>query len=165
MGAGRSAEAHELDEELGIQDDIFPWFHLVQWCAEDAEANCVFRWDLPSIQEAVYELTKDPETFLSRCKEPLPSQDGFTMDDDTNFAEWAGALLETVPSLCRVRFRLVPSRLKENVFWSRYFAEVRCVVRGLVFHPRSDSEDEGQQQPPEESTEDSDSKVKDSDGL
>ncbi|CAE8591429.1 unnamed protein product, partial [Polarella glacialis] len=75
----------------------------------------------------------DVETFTSRCLEPLPGSAGFSMDDATNFAEWAGALLEWSPSLVKVRFRLVPSRMKEEAFWSRYFAAVREVVRRQVY--------------------------------
>mmetsp|Transcript_96296 Transcript_96296/g.281294 ORF Transcript_96296/g.281294 Transcript_96296/m.281294 type:complete len:157 (-) Transcript_96296:80-550(-) len=129
----RGASDDEPDYELGFQDDIFPWFHLVQWCAEDAQANCVFRWDLAGIQEAVATLSEDVDAFRARCPEVLAADCAFSLDDRTAFAEWAEALLEWSPSLRKVRYSLVPSRMKEEVFWSRYFAGVRSVVRQQLF--------------------------------
>merc|ERR1712151_332819 len=80
------------------------------------------------------------DTFLKRCPDKLEGT--FSMDDNTAFAEWAGALLEQSPALRKVRFRLVPSRMKEDVFWSRYFAAVRRVARAAIFHSEEDDEDD-----------------------
>jgi len=59
MGASQARKdrarlpGEDLDEDEfgGLQDDVFPWFHIVQWCAEDADQG-VFAWDLPGIQKA-----------------------------------------------------------------------------------------------------------------
>mmetsp|Transcript_40796 Transcript_40796/g.82255 ORF Transcript_40796/g.82255 Transcript_40796/m.82255 type:complete len:160 (-) Transcript_40796:245-724(-) len=142
----RAGAGDEADPEFGFQDDIFPWFHLVQWCAEDAKANRVFRWDLAGIQEAVATLSQDADTFLARCPEKLPVDCIFSLDDSTTFAEWAEALLEWSPSLRQVRYRLVPSRMKEEAFWSRYFAGVRSVVREQLF--RGEAEGSSSEAPP-----------------
>ncbi|CAK0800720.1 unnamed protein product, partial [Prorocentrum cordatum] len=64
QGARRGGDCP--DEELGLQDDVFPWFHLVQWSAEDAKANCVFSWDLARIQESVAALTQDGVAWSGR---------------------------------------------------------------------------------------------------
>ncbi|CAK9025792.1 unnamed protein product [Durusdinium trenchii] len=96
------------EEEL--QDDVFPWFHLIQWSAEDASNNRIFHYDLAGAQEAARALTRDTDSFLRLCPSSLPPNSGFTMDDSTNFAEWAGALLEWNSELRRVRFELVPRR-------------------------------------------------------
>eukprot|EP00434_Breviolum_minutum_P035784 symbB.v1.2.031687.t1/scaffold3706.1/size51673/1 len=56
-----------------FQDDVFPWFHLIQWSAEDAENNCIFRYDLLGAQEAAMRLTTDVETFLRLCPDALPA--------------------------------------------------------------------------------------------
>mmetsp|Transcript_4787 Transcript_4787/g.9718 ORF Transcript_4787/g.9718 Transcript_4787/m.9718 type:complete len:144 (+) Transcript_4787:24-455(+) len=133
MGASSSGSREAQDEEFGLQDDVFPWFHIVQWCSEDAQANAVFRWDLSSIQQAAETLTQDVETFLHRCPDELPKSCGFSLEDDKAFAEWAAALLEWSGTLRQVRYRLVPGRIKEEVFWSRYFAGLRAVVRRDVF--------------------------------
>eukprot|EP00416_Gambierdiscus_australes_P004120 CAMPEP_0171144052 /NCGR_PEP_ID=MMETSP0766_2-20121228/145281_1 /TAXON_ID=439317 /ORGANISM="Gambierdiscus australes, Strain CAWD 149" /LENGTH=148 /DNA_ID=CAMNT_0011607895 /DNA_START=9 /DNA_END=451 /DNA_ORIENTATION=+ len=119
----------KADEEFGLQDDVFPWFHLVQWCAEDARANCVFRWDLAGVQDAVAALSQDADVFRARCPDELPADCLFSLDERTTFAEWASALLEWNPTLRQVRYRLVPGCMKEEVFWSRYFAGVRQAVR------------------------------------
>jgi len=55
------------------------------------------------------------------------------LDDDTAFLEWAAALLELSPALRQVRFRLVPARMREHTFWSRYFAGLRRVIRMELF--------------------------------
>ena len=87
--------------EEEFQDDVFPWFHLIQWSAEDASNNCIFHYDLPKAQEAARQLTRDVDAFLRLCPSKLPPESGFTMDDSTNFAEWAEALLEWNPGLMR----------------------------------------------------------------
>merc|ERR1711972_576985 len=137
MGGARAGRvrsgSQDSEEDLGFQDDVFPWFHIVQWCSEDAEDQSVFRWDLLGIKEAADALTQDVDTFLRKCPEQLPGNSGFTMDDDTVFAEWAAALLEWSAALRHVRYRLVPARRCEDVFWSRYFAGLRAAVRDNVF--------------------------------
>ncbi len=40
----------------------------------------------------------------------------------------ASALMERIPSLVRIRAKLVPSRLSEREFWTRFFAIVRDAV-------------------------------------
>ncbi|CAK9025794.1 unnamed protein product [Durusdinium trenchii] len=126
------------EEEL--QDDVFPWFHLIQWSAEDASNNRIFHYDLAGAQEAARALTRDTDSFLRLCPSSLPPNSGFTMDDSTNFAEWAGALLEWNSELRRVRFELVPRRLTENGFWSRYFAALRREIQQLIFHDEDTEE-------------------------
>eukprot|EP00922_Rhytidocystis_sp_ex-Travisia-forbesii_P000188 GHVS01000297.1.p1 GENE.GHVS01000297.1~~GHVS01000297.1.p1 ORF type:complete len:187 (-),score=43.33 GHVS01000297.1:180-740(-) len=71
-----------------------------------------------------------PEDFLDKC----PSQEipTFTMEDDTSFVEWGAVLLVQIPSLSRLRFRLVPSRLSEHNFWQRYFAAIARIVKAQV---------------------------------
>mmetsp|Transcript_177826 Transcript_177826/g.570290 ORF Transcript_177826/g.570290 Transcript_177826/m.570290 type:complete len:153 (-) Transcript_177826:123-581(-) len=134
MGAGAAkSREDEFDEEFGLQDDIFPWFQIIQWSAEDAQSNAVFRWDLPSIQSAADRLTQDHESFLVQCPEDLPGSCGFSLGEDKAFGEWAAALLEWSPTLRQVRYRLVPGRLKEETFWNRYFAGLRQAVRAEVF--------------------------------
>eukprot|EP00929_Paragymnodinium_shiwhaense_P048788 TRINITY_DN24626_c0_g1_i6.p1 TRINITY_DN24626_c0_g1~~TRINITY_DN24626_c0_g1_i6.p1 ORF type:complete len:281 (-),score=58.49 TRINITY_DN24626_c0_g1_i6:325-1167(-) len=139
MGASASAS----DEDGGLQDDVFPWFHMIQWCAEDADTG-VFKWDLEGIQAAVKTLTTDADAFLAACPKELENSSScpsVSVGEDTKLAymEWAEALLEWNPELRRVRFKLVPSRMREVTFWSRYFAGVRRVVQKSVF-PDEDQE-------------------------
>mmetsp|Transcript_42376 Transcript_42376/g.76054 ORF Transcript_42376/g.76054 Transcript_42376/m.76054 type:complete len:159 (-) Transcript_42376:48-524(-) len=148
MGATSSSNDIAWEEE-DPKDDVFPWFHLVNWCAENAPSKATFRileftssssWarcDLPSLQLEVSALTKDVETFTKRCPSELPENVGFTLDESASFGEWAAALLESDPSLCKVRYKLVPSKMKEEAFWSRYFAGVRQVVRRQVMNGRT----------------------------
>uniref|UniRef100_A0A0G4GJ74 BSD domain-containing protein n=1 Tax=Chromera velia CCMP2878 TaxID=1169474 RepID=A0A0G4GJ74_9ALVE len=138
MGASESHDDPSKGYEMldlegggtGFQDDAFPWFHIVQWCCETALPDRVFRWDLNAIKERVDEMTADADAFLHFC--PRAKVEGFTMDDATNFCEWAGALLKKVPSLAAVRFRLVPARMNEETFWQRFFSAVREEVKRHV---------------------------------
>mmetsp|Transcript_46598 Transcript_46598/g.94063 ORF Transcript_46598/g.94063 Transcript_46598/m.94063 type:complete len:80 (-) Transcript_46598:65-304(-) len=41
---------------------------------------------------------------------------------------WAAALLEQLPDLRQTRFRLVPARMSEEVFWARYFGAVFAIL-------------------------------------
>lgn len=133
------------DEEGGLQDDDFPWFHLVQWCSKDAPAGAVFRWDIGPIQAATSALVADVGAFLAACPDKLPPACGFFMEDEMAFAEWAAALLDWSDALRHVRFRLVPSRMKEEVFWSRFFAGLRRVVRRSVFEEEGAAADQSAQ--------------------
>jgi len=115
------------DMEQGVlQDDNFPWFHIVQWCSEEVSSDTVFRWSLDEVRERVLRLTDSVESFLEQC--PPADLPDFTLDDTTTFVEWAGALLEQLPSLKEVRYRLVPSRIKEERFWKRYFGAIKNIL-------------------------------------
>ena len=114
---------------------------MIQWSAESATSNRVFRYDIAGAQQAARALTRDAGTFLQVCPNELPQDSGFSMDDDTNFAEWAGALLEWNSELRFVRFRLVPRRLTEEAFWSRYFAALRKSIQDLLFQETSSDEE------------------------
>ncbi|CEM09022.1 unnamed protein product [Vitrella brassicaformis CCMP3155] len=134
MGSAESTSAEEeqvemelKDMEQGVlQDDNFPWFHIVQWCSEDVSSDTVFRWSLDEVRERVLRLTDSVESFLEQC--PPADIPEFTLDDSTTFVEWAGALLDQLPSLKEVRYRLVPSRIKEERFWKRYFGAIKNIL-------------------------------------
>ncbi|CEM38995.1 unnamed protein product [Vitrella brassicaformis CCMP3155] len=134
MGSAESTSAEEeqvemelKDMEQGVlQDDNFPWFHIVQWCSEEVSSDTVFRWSLDEVRERVLRLTDSVESFLEQC--PPADLPDFTLDDTTTFVEWAGALLEQLPSLKEVRYRLVPSRIKEERFWKRYFGAIKNIL-------------------------------------
>ena len=53
-------------------EDVFPWFHLIQWSAEEAKNNQVFRYDLAGAQQKAMELTKDVDSFRRLCPSGLP---------------------------------------------------------------------------------------------
>mmetsp|Transcript_69723 Transcript_69723/g.167379 ORF Transcript_69723/g.167379 Transcript_69723/m.167379 type:complete len:200 (+) Transcript_69723:63-662(+) len=144
MGGKGSTQRKTIpEEEGGYQDDHFPFFQLVQWSAEDCASNVIFTWDLVKVQELIGSLTQDVEAFRRICQQSLTEKDHFSMDDDTAYAEWAEALLQWSEQLRRVRFRLVPARMKEEVFWNRYFAGVRMVLQKELFtHLEDDSSDD-----------------------
>ena len=127
-----SASEVELDhqdiEDGGLQDEHFPWFHIVQWCSEDLNSSFVWRWDIKVVKQRIEKLTISEENFLAECGNNDTLEEDFSLDQQTFFLEWAMALLEQIESLKEVRFKLVPGRMKEDVFWKRYFAGIKRVV-------------------------------------
>ena len=111
---------------------MVPYVYVVKR-QEGARNNRIFHYDLQGAQDSARALSVDVESFKRLCKAPLPADVGFTMDDDTNFAEWAEALLEWSPELRRLRYRLVPRHLTEELFWSRYFNGLREQIQALIF--------------------------------
>eukprot|EP00921_Rhytidocystis_pertsovi_P003628 GHVQ01006286.1.p1 GENE.GHVQ01006286.1~~GHVQ01006286.1.p1 ORF type:complete len:355 (+),score=115.64 GHVQ01006286.1:83-1147(+) len=150
------------------QDVSYPWFNIVQWSCESIPSNVVFRYNYHYIKEDVYSLTTSasPRThtssinrssssavansdalmdrpsfdFISNC--PKCKIENFSLDEDDNtFVEWGGVLLAQIPSLARMRYRLVPSRLTEIEFWMRYFNAVRIIVHSQVLARETSDDD------------------------
>lgn len=59
-------------ELISPAKDVFPWFHLIQWSAEDAKNNRIFRYDLAGAQQKALALSKDVDAFLRLCPTTLP---------------------------------------------------------------------------------------------
>lgn len=120
----REYELKHLDEDY--QDLKYPWFHIVQWASEDINCNFVMQWNYSVLMSEVSHLTENADNFLTNC--PAATIDNFFFQDGSVFLEWAASLLDSVPSLSKCRFRVVPSRLPEHRFWERYFHKVKQVV-------------------------------------
>lgn len=131
----------ELEDAKGRGRDLarlFPWTDLVRRAAtalelrepgavglpplDDAEGNdeghgrCLHILEL--VEPAIRGIAESRETFLEQCparEEPIAAMVP---------PDWAGALLEQQSDLRDTRFRLVPGRLKEEEFWTRYFGTV-----------------------------------------
>lgn len=146
--------------EDGFQDDDFPWFHIVSWCAEDWGSDVVWRWDIRAVRTRCAELTASEETANAVFLAPGGhgddgsvgdvNDDAFTSDrEEMEFVvEWAAALLEQIPTLRSTRYRLVPRKLKEGIFWKRYLAAVRRVIQQEFFVEKEGGE--AARQDPEE---------------
>eukprot|EP00392_Amoebophrya_sp_AT5.2_P010726 g10793.t1 len=78
-----TAEASKL-VEAEEQDTAFPWFHMVQWAAENAPASCVFRWDLEKAFFIVRDCVKTPLDFRESLKE-------LKKDREQKKRSWEGA--------------------------------------------------------------------------
>ncbi|KFG63008.1 BSD domain-containing protein [Toxoplasma gondii RUB] len=143
MGASESTdslradqEARELRELNGehYQDAEYPWFFIVQWACEKLPADAVFTWNLSDIKAEVAELTADPMTFLACCPadEAFRESGEFSFTENGVFVEWAMLLVELLPSLADVRYRLVPAKVAEEEFWCRFFSAVRLRIQQHV---------------------------------
>ncbi|KAF7458915.1 BSD domain-containing protein [Cryptosporidium felis] len=129
-------EMKDFDAET-MQDNVFPWFHIVQWSSEELPTNTVLKWNYKSIKEKVKSLTLDKQTFLTNC--PISKINGFSLEDDNlscnvPFAEWAAALLSQMDELNNIRYELVPGRMSEEIFWQSYFNAIRnIVIKDVIF--------------------------------
>ncbi|WRK32521.1 BSD domain containing protein, partial [Cryptosporidium parvum] len=122
-------EMKDFDETM--QDNVFPWFHIVQWSSEELPTNTVLKWNYKSIKEKVQSLTLNKQVFLTNC--PVSRIQGFSLDEDDPdciipFAEWAAALLSQMDELNNIRYELVPSRMSESIFWQSYFNAIRNII-------------------------------------
>mmetsp|Transcript_13532 Transcript_13532/g.32309 ORF Transcript_13532/g.32309 Transcript_13532/m.32309 type:complete len:179 (+) Transcript_13532:43-579(+) len=111
----------------------FPWADLVNRSAHArslANPSCSL-WEpsesevlglLEQVEPQVRALGECPEEFVSLCP-PCDSACSAMVPP-----AWAAALLEQLPDLRRTRFRLVPGRLSEEVFWDRYFGAVFAIL-------------------------------------
>ncbi|KAH8583652.1 BSD domain-containing [Cryptosporidium sp. chipmunk genotype I] len=122
-------EMKDFDETM--QDNVFPWFHIVQWSSEELPTNTVLKWNYKSIKEKVQSLTLNKQVFLTNC--PISRIQGFSLDEDNPdciipFAEWAAALLSQMDDLNNIRYELVPRRMSESIFWQSYFNAIRNII-------------------------------------
>ncbi|POM85143.1 BSD domain protein [Cryptosporidium meleagridis] len=122
-------EMKDFDETM--QDNVFPWFHIVQWSSEELPTNTVLKWNYKSIKEKVQSLTLNKQVFLTNC--PVSRIQGFSLEEDDPdciipFAEWAAALLSQIDELNNIRYELVPSRMSESIFWQSYFNAIRNII-------------------------------------
>lgn len=128
----------ELQEE-GDQDDLYPWFQLVQWGAESSQHDVVLVWDLESTWRIVNNLTSEgAERFLEcvrMCRKEgaeIESQEFSLNEDKMVFVDWAGALLGQLTSLREIRYVLVPRAMTEEEFWRVYFSLVRHTIEQFL---------------------------------
>eukprot|EP00927_Polykrikos_kofoidii_P033691 TRINITY_DN28510_c0_g1_i1.p1 TRINITY_DN28510_c0_g1~~TRINITY_DN28510_c0_g1_i1.p1 ORF type:complete len:293 (+),score=70.91 TRINITY_DN28510_c0_g1_i1:58-879(+) len=100
-----------------------PWVDIARWCLKDTIYAKDAKLTLERLQAAIRLVAQDPAKFFDENKEELPD---FELDEV--FIEWAETLLEFSAELRHVRFKLVPARMKEVQFFSRYFRAVHAAV-------------------------------------
>mmetsp|Transcript_21075 Transcript_21075/g.59243 ORF Transcript_21075/g.59243 Transcript_21075/m.59243 type:complete len:165 (-) Transcript_21075:177-671(-) len=138
---GLSAEAPaDVEVELRSPGELggrarllrpFPWADLVLRAAQahalrDPGSPCcepsedeVLRI-LERAEPRIRSLVESPEDFIACCRAPDDGVDRSAMVP----TDWVAALLEQLPALRSTRFRLVPRRLTEDAFWSRFIGAV-----------------------------------------
>mmetsp|Transcript_177758 Transcript_177758/g.569955 ORF Transcript_177758/g.569955 Transcript_177758/m.569955 type:complete len:123 (-) Transcript_177758:312-680(-) len=100
----------------------------MDWEPTDSEVLCILERAEPNLRA----LAESPESFMASC--PAAGGSATSAGGDGGCAaamvlpSWAEALLEQLPDLRQNRFQLVPRRLSEEDFWSRYFAAVFAVL-------------------------------------
>ena len=79
-------------------------------------------------------LTQNEATFSRECAtEFIDDLRYFSLDEEHFFLEWASDLLDQVETLKMLRFELVPAKIKEDMFWRRYFAGMKRVITSEFF--------------------------------
>ena len=119
-------------EKGDVQTAQFPWFHIIQWCADERGAHIVWRYDINKVKSKVLRLSQNEETFYRECNE-IDEYMHFSLDEDNFFLEWAADLLDQIETLKLLRYQLVPAKIKEDVFWRRYFSAVKRVITNDFF--------------------------------
>eukprot|EP00929_Paragymnodinium_shiwhaense_P012207 TRINITY_DN11897_c0_g1_i1.p2 TRINITY_DN11897_c0_g1~~TRINITY_DN11897_c0_g1_i1.p2 ORF type:complete len:191 (+),score=25.50 TRINITY_DN11897_c0_g1_i1:152-724(+) len=150
MGQSAGTDGQADPVELRSPDDVgskgrlsrpYPWSNLVRrvmaapsTAAKVRKARCSEEdWEptdtqvillLERADPRLRELIEGPEEFLRLCPESEQAGQGANMVP----VEWAAGLLEKEPSLRQVRFKLVPRKISEEVFWARYFGAVFAIL-------------------------------------
>lgn len=137
-----------------VQDDLFPWFHIIQWSCETLKEDFLLKWHLPAIKSDVDSILASPSQFVKAC--PSDELLAFSAFDESSvYMEWyvyichfmiffrAESLLHELPTLASLRFKLVPVKMSESQFWQRFFCGLRILIQTHIKSFRyDDSEDE-----------------------
>jgi len=111
---------------IGAEDADWPWLEMIQWAASDHDVGVIVECNVPACQRFVDDLLGLPPYSLAALL--LQSRTQRELVNDA-MLRWAAHLLaRRGGSLGAARFRLVPSRLSEEAFWSIFFYVVK---RGL----------------------------------
>lgn len=134
-------------------EDAYPWLQLCQFVAESSPPQTVLIYDIQAVkvpihyrdmsfsfQVAVFEASSPPEQLedaLVRVRNDAVTFRHFSVIEPANdvggsdipfLVDLANGLMDRIPDLKRVRTRLVPKILSEDLFWERYFSIIQSVV-------------------------------------
>mmetsp|Transcript_179 Transcript_179/g.402 ORF Transcript_179/g.402 Transcript_179/m.402 type:complete len:164 (-) Transcript_179:121-612(-) len=123
-------EADDESSRRALRNPI-PWTDLVRRSCSLLQTRSLLApsWDpstdqmlevLDHCESRLVSLSESPESFLALC----PASTNFECASAMVPVDWAEALLERSAQLRETRRQLVPRRLKEDVFWDRYFAAI-----------------------------------------
>lgn len=131
--AGRPAIAsvsHGAEVDAARREDDF-WYSVVEQVSPYLPAGVVFRWNKDRVRDIVLGVSDlDPDKHWDFRAAGLYRLEGGEVNFPPSFAR---RLLALDDRLRRLRFRLVPARVKEDAFWNQYFEQV---VIGIVEHVR-----------------------------
>jgi hypothetical protein len=123
----RDTDAQRAEEDF--------WFQLVELVTPYLNSGVVFEWDKERIKQIVLAISDlDPAIYWD-----IRAANVYGVEDSEhikpNFPiEIPQRLLQLDPRLARLRFRLVPARIKEGAFWEQYFEQL---VLGILKYLRS----------------------------
>lgn len=99
----------------------FPWESVNESNCDNVEETIAI------IKEKIIKLSEYQSNFLT----PPPKDSGWAFDYDDN-AKMAMNLMKVDSRLNKLRFKLVPSKLKEIDFWSNYFYHISLIVESYT---------------------------------
>lgn len=123
MGAGES----RLDEE-----EEFPFFQMLQWAGADLPENTVMKYDLDAAKKTILEISKDETALIDTEPDGNLNLRCFEGSDREVWEDWAGVLLDRDLHLVALRYKLVPRKLTEDVFWEKYFSRAKALLLRTV---------------------------------
>ena len=120
MGAGESSP----------EETEFPYFQMLQWAAMALPENSVMTYDIEAAKKAIAEIPDDEQALLNTDDElKLKCFEG---SDREVWEDWAETLLETDAALADFRFKLVPRKIQEDLFWRKYFGRAKTLLLATV---------------------------------
>jgi len=116
--------------------------HIAQWVAETQGIDKPSSDDILRAVEGIAsdETTKNrigvrakgqtgpPSAVGPQSPTPLEEQAVENLPADDEIVQWGATLLEDCPSLAEMRYKLVPSRISEELFWRRFFVELATKI-------------------------------------
>jgi hypothetical protein len=123
MGAGES----RLDDE-----GEFPYFQMLQWAATDLPENNVMKYNLDAAKTTILEIPKDEAALIDTQPDGDIRLRCFEGTEREVWEDWAEALLERDAELSELRYKLVPRKLTEHVFWQKYFSRAKFLLLETV---------------------------------
>lgn len=103
---------------------------------KEQQSNVLLPWELPDELKDKEELIKKQVLLLSEEKWSflnMPEDTEVLRDWEYEFnPDLAQALLKVDPKLDRMRFLLVPYKVKEDPFWKHYFARVHIIKCTII---------------------------------
>ncbi|GFS32168.1 synapse-associated protein 1 [Nephila pilipes] len=121
------AKSNFLDNIINKERIVNFWKEMEQ--PEDIVAPWIGSVDEEYTKELILSLSEDKKIFL---RNPPEGVFEFNLD---NFLPVAELLLREDPRLQKMRFKLVPKRVKEEIFWRNYFYRIKLIQQSSKFQP------------------------------
>ncbi|CAH8860487.1 unnamed protein product [Trichobilharzia szidati] len=115
--AHQSSQNETVDFHVSTLSDLPPWHPDVSGLSDPNAVS--------ALKENILALSQNPNNFL--IPPPEEAQLKWTTPIPQNLLHEAQILLKEDPNLSAVRYRLVPSKISEDIFWRNYFYRLSLI--------------------------------------